>query len=331
MSKTILITGANGFVGSNLVDRFLARGDRVVGLDFVAPADAINLLDAVDHNGFEYVQIDIRQDEQLRVLADRKIDLVYHLASVVGVRRYMEDPLSLIEVSVLGTRNIIALCLETGARLVFTSTSEIYGRNAKLPWREDDDRVLGATSVDRWSYSTSKAVCEHMLFAMRQTEDFQFSITRFFNVYGPRQAPIYVVSQSIHRMLNGDSPYVYDGGRQTRCFTYIDDAVEALEIIGDHGAALGEVFNVGNPTEHTIADAVGIVLAAGDGSVGVQAINTNEKYGAVYEDIDRRVPDVSKIRRLLNWEASTSLEEGVRQTIDWARQNRFWLEIKVDG
>lgn len=330
MSKTILITGANGFVGSNLVDHFLARGDHVVGLDFVDPDEAMNLLDALSHNSFEYAQIDIRRDDQLRTLARRSIDLVYHLASVVGVRHYMKDPLSLIEVSVLGTRNIITLCQETGARLVFTSTSEIYGRNTDIPWREDADRVLGATSVDRWSYSSSKAVCEHMLFAMRQSGDFPFSIIRFFNVYGPRQSPIYVVSQSIHRMLNGDAPFVYDGGRQTRCFTYIDDAVQALEVIGERDVALGEVFNVGNPTEHTIADAVATILATGGGSVEVEAIDTNKKYGAVYEDIDRRVPDVSKIKDLLGWEAKTSLREGVGQTIDWAKQNRYWLDITVN-
>lgn len=330
MSRTVLITGANGFVGSNLADYLLARGDEVIGLDFVASEDASNLVNALGHSNFEYVRADIRRPEQLRPFANREIDLVYHLASVVGVRHYMEDPLSLIEVSVMGTRHIISLCQDTGARLVFTSTSEVYGRNTSIPWSEDDDRVLGSTSVDRWSYSTSKAVCEHMLFAMRRAGAFPFSIVRFFNVYGPRQAPIYVVSQSIHRMLHGDAPFVYDGGRQTRCFTFIDDAVEALDIIGAHDAALGEVFNVGNPVEHTIADTVKTILAIGAGETVTENVDTAQKYGKVYEDIDRRVPDVSKIRSLLGWEARVSLADGIRRTIEWAKHDRDWLEIAVN-
>lgn len=331
MARTVLITGANGFVGSNLVDHLLARGDNVIATDFVNEDDALNLRDARDHGAYEYMRVDIRDLDQLMALDERPIDLVYHLASVVGVRHYMEDPLTLIDVVVLGTRNVIKYCEAAGVRLVFTSTSEIYGRNPDVPWTEEADRVIGATTVDRWSYSSSKSVCEHMLFAMRSAPDFSFSIVRFFNVYGPRQSPIYIVSQSIHRALHGDAPYVYDGGQQTRCFTYIDDAVRALEVIGEHEAALGEVFNVGFPQEHTIAATVQTVLEMTDPGVGTEAIDTGKKYGAVYEDVDRRVPDVSKIKEVLGWEAGISLADGIRRTVEWARKSPWWLDIKVDG
>jgi dTDP-alpha-D-glucuronic acid decarboxylase len=318
-------------VGANLVDRLLARGDTVIATDIVGEDDAMNLRDARNQPRYEYVRLDVRDLPQIMAFADRRIDLVYHLASVVGVRRYMEDPLMLIDVVVLGTRNVIRFCQTAGVRLVFTSTSEIYGRNPKVPWREDDDRVVGATTVDRWCYSSSKSVCEHMLFAMRSVAGFSFSIARFFNVYGPRQSPIYIVSQSIHRALQGAPPYVYDGGQQTRCFTYIDDAIGALEIIGEHDAALGEAFNIGFPREHTIAETVQTVLDLTDPGLGIEPVDTGRKYGAVYEDIDRRVPDVSKIRNLLGWEARIPLEEGVRRTVDWARRTPWWLEIRVDG
>jgi len=331
VSKTILVTGANGFVGSNLVDFLLNQGDQVIALDFIEPAKADNLRALENHSGFEYCPCDIRHRDQVMALADRKIDLVYHLASVVGVRHYMNDPMTLIDVIVLGTRHMIEFCRATGARMVFTSTSEIYGRNPEIPWDEDADRVVGSTRVDRWSYSSSKGVCEHMLFANYRYDEFPFSTARFFNVYGPRQSPIYIVSQTIHRVLKGQPPYLYDGGDQTRCFTFIDDAVEALYIMGHHPDALGEAFNVGFPEEHTIASVIATIIDQAGVDIEPEPVDTRQKYGAVYEDIDRRVPSVSKIRDKLGWEATTGLTEGIRRTIDWARTTDYWLDIKVEG
>ena len=182
---------------------------------------------------------------------------VYHLASVVGVRKYIDDPLGVIDTIVLGSRNIIDLCVKHKTRILFASTSEIYGKNPNFPWKEDGDRVLGDPSVDRWSYSTSKALVEHMLFPLYRANKLDFSTVRFFNVYGPRQNPIYVVSQTIYRILRNEKPDVYDGGIQTRCFTYIDDIIEGLLLAGTRKEALGNVFNLGSqqPTNmRTIID-----------------------------------------------------------------------------
>lgn len=323
--REVMVTGAAGLVGSHLVDQLLADGYRVHALDLLPLEQADNLRESRGHPGLHYTQGDIRDDDVIQAFFRPDAEVLYHLASVVGVRRYMEDPLSLIDVAILGSRRFIALCEEHGVRILFTSTSEVYGRNPAVPWREDDDRVLGPTSVDRWCYSTSKALVEHMLFGVHRSSGLPMSIVRLFNVYGPRQNPIYVVSQSVYRTLRGDPPDVYDGGKQTRCFTYVGDIVRGLVAAATEPSAVGQVFNLGNPTEVTIHDVVDICIELSGADVEPHQVLTSEKYGDVYEDIERRVPDVSKARTLLGWEARTDVREGIARTVDWARANPWYL------
>ena len=198
------------------------------------------------------MQGDIRDPEAIRGFFRPEASVLYHLASVVGVRRYMEDPLSLIDIAIIGTRHLIALAVEHEVRILFTSTSEVYGRNPAVPWKEDDDRVLGATSVDRWSYAASKGVCEQMLYGVHRKTGLPFSIVRFFNVYGPRQAPIYVVSQTVQRVLNGRAPRPLRRRRpdplpHLRRATPIEGVIAAAT----KPEAIGEVFNIGNAVENT--------------------------------------------------------------------------------
>jgi UDP-glucose 4-epimerase len=272
------------------------------------------------------MQGDIRSADVIRTFFRPEATTLYHLASVVGVRRYMEDPLSLIDIAIIGTRNLIELCDRHRVRILFTSTSEVYGRNPAVPWSEDGDRVLGPTSVDRWSYSSSKAVCEHMLFGIWRKSGLPFSIVRFFNVYGPRQSPIYVVSQTVHRVLNGRRPDLYDGGAQTRCLTYVEDAVEGVIAAATNAAAVGQAFNIGRDVEHSMAEVVRMVLEAANSDLEPVAVDTDSKYGAVYEDIARRVPSVDKAARLLGWRAETTAQEGVARTVAWARANQWYLQ-----
>jgi UDP-glucose 4-epimerase len=323
----VMITGVAGMIGSHLADALLARGHVVYGMDVVPLQDANNLRVARDNPNFRYTEGDIRDPGDLRAFFRPDATVVYHLASVVGVRRYMEDPLSLIDVAIIGTRNLISLCVEHNVRILFTSTSEVYGRNPAVPWKEVDDRVLGSTSVDRWSYSTSKALVEHMLFGVHRKFGLPMSIVRFFNVYGPRQNPIYVVSQSIHRALNGRAPDVYDGGGQTRCFTYVDDVIDGIIAAATSPAAIGEVFNLGREVPTTMAEVVSLCLRyAGAAELSPVDVRTDEKYGAVYEDIVHRVPDASKALRLLSWRATTPVDDGIRRTVEWARENPWYLE-----
>ena len=277
MSKSpdvVMVTGAAGFVGSHLIERLLEMGQTVHGLDLAPLAEARNLAAVKDHPKLHYRQGDIRDADTIKAFFRPEAGVLYHLASVVGVRRYMEDPLSLIDIAIIGTRHLIALCVEHDVRILFTSTSEVYGRNPAVPWSEDGDRVLGATSVDRWSYAASKGVCEQMLYGVHRKTGLPFSIVRFFNVYGPRQTPIYVVSQTVQRVLNGERPDLYDGGAQTRCLTYIDDAIEGTILAATRPEAIGEVFNIGNATENSMAEVVAMTLEAAGSDLEPIAVDT---------------------------------------------------------
>ncbi|WND54155.1 GDP-mannose 4,6-dehydratase [Mycolicibacterium vanbaalenii] len=323
----VVVTGGYGFVGSHLVTALLNRGDSVTVFDF-AKNTRDGSIDFDSHPNFRFVQGDVTDLAALEAAVTPDTDKVFHLASVVGVNKYVEDPLRVVDVSVIGTRNVLELSQRHGARVVFTSTSEVYGKNPNTPWAEDDDRVLGSTRTARWSYSTSKAMAEHMVFAMHDACGLPVTVVRFFNVYGPRQNPIFVISKSIHRILNGQEPLLYDSGDQTRCFTYVDDAVAGTLLAADSDAAIGEVFNIGSMTETTMRDAVdlAIKIANVDSVSSTAAFDTAERYGARYEDIPRRVPDSTKAQRELGWSLQVDLEEGLRRTIDWARANPWYLD-----
>jgi nucleoside-diphosphate-sugar epimerase len=203
--SNVVVTGGYGFVGSHLVSRLLDRGDSVTVFDF-AKNTRDSSIDFDRHPNFRFVGGDVTDLAALEAAITPDVDKVFHLASVVGVNKYVEDPLRVVDVSVTGTRNVLELSHRHGARVIFTSTSEVYGKNPNTPWAEDDDRVLGSTRTARWSYSTSKAMAEHMVFGMHDACGLPVTVVRFFNVYGPRQNPIFVVSKSIHRILNGREP-----------------------------------------------------------------------------------------------------------------------------
>ena len=229
-----IVTGASGFVGSHLTERLLADGHEVLGMDVgLGP----NLDSVASHPRLSFGEGDIRDAGYVSSFVGADADVVFHLAAMVGVTHYLKSPLDVLDVNVMGTRNVLEAASNHRARVVLASTSEVYGRNPKVPWSEDDDRVLGSTSVDRWSYSTSKATCEHIALAVHRHRSTPVTIVRYFNVYGPRQAPIYVISRAVHRVLNGEPPILYDGGSQTRCFTYVDDAVEGTVAAGTEDSA----------------------------------------------------------------------------------------------
>jgi UDP-glucose 4-epimerase len=322
-----VVTGASGFVGSHLTERLLGQGHSVLALDRVRGGN----LDEASHSpGFRFMGGDIRDAHYLAEAITDETDMVFHLAAVVGVANYLDNPLAVVDVNVIGTRNVLMAALETGTKVVLASTSEIYGKNPRIPWAEDDDRVLGATSVERWSYSTSHAAAEHLAFSVHRQMGLPLTSVRYFNAYGPRQTPIFVVSRAIHRALNGLKPLVYDGGRQTRCFTYINDIVEGTLAASSTKRAEGEVFNIGNSTETTIAEVTRIVLDQIGAPPAWADFSTSEQYGDAYQDIMRRVPDTSKATRLLNWRAQIDLEEGIRRTIAWARDHPDWLVSEAE-
>ncbi len=325
--SNVVVTGGYGFIGSHLVSVLLDRGDTVTVFDF-AKNTRDTSIDFDRHPNFRFVQGDVTDIGSLSQALISGVDTVFHLAAIVGVKNYMDDPLRVLDVNVIGTRNVLELSRQYGTRVVFASTSEVFGKNPNPPFAEDDDRVLGSTKTARWSYSTSKAMAEHLVFAMHSAYELPVTVVRYFNVYGPRQAPIFVVSQSVHRILNGHRPYLFDTGDQTRCFTYVDDAVAGTLLAAESDAAIGEAFNIGSMTETSMREVVDLAIKTADvDSVSeAEAVDTAERYGGRYEDIPRRIPDSTKAQRELGWRLTVDVAEGIRRTIDWARANPWYLK-----
>ncbi|MEQ4717335.1 NAD-dependent epimerase/dehydratase family protein [Nonomuraea sp. B19D2] len=324
----VVVTGGGGFVGSHLAERLAERGDEVTVFDHAGPPPG----DALSRGATpEYVTGDIRDRAQLARAITRGVDVVYHLAAVVGVDRYLDQPLDVIDINLSGTRNVLELAERADAKVVVASTSEVFGRNPAVPWSEDDDRVLGSTAIDRWSYSSSKALAEHLTFAFIRQRGLRATIVRYFNVYGPRQRPAFVISRTIHRALRGLPSVVYDNGRQTRCFTYVDDAITATVMAGTSQKSDGECFNIGSSDETTVRQAVQLVADLAGGGTGMVAVDTRECLGERYQDLERRIPDATKAHQVLGWRSSTPLREGLARTVEWARANPWWLALDDSG
>jgi UDP-glucose 4-epimerase len=313
----VLITGGGGFVGSHLADAFIARGDEVFILD-TGPVKKVRHL--MGNPAFHYIRDSIFNVEILEGLIV-KCDLVYHLAAVVGVEYYVGDPYEVLNVNVNGTQNVLKLGFKHQKKVVFGSTSEVYGRNPKVPWREDDDRVLGSTRIDRWCYSTSKAVGEHFCFAYHRM-GLPVTITRYFNVYGPRLDRLDVgriITIFMGQVLRDEPLTVIGDGTQTRCFTYIDDAVQATIAAGIAPGTDGDVFNIGTNVETSIAELARLMIDIAGAKSTIKFVTQESVYGSSYEDIPRRVPDNTKMREVLGVRADTPLREGLRRTIEWFR------------
>ena len=316
----VLVTGAGGFVGRHLVPRLLDGAHEVVATD-LDPGPPGRYADRVDGDRLSYVQGDLTDRSFREALLAEPFDRVFHLAAVVGVNAYVEDPLRVTEVNVVATERLLRRVEDWDVRFVFTSTSEVYGRNRDVPWTEESDRVLGPPTVDRWSYSASKAACEHMLHGLSKADGpFEATVVRPFNIYGPGQRPDFVLPAFVDRVVSGDPPTVFDGGGQTRCFTYVEDFVEGLLRASTHPDAAGEAFNLGSTRETRIRDLADLVVEAAGADVEPEFVDGKEVYGDSYEDLERRVPDASKARDVLGWEATTPLEAGVKRVLSWRRE-----------
>ena len=325
-----LITGGSGFLGSRFVKRLLEEGNEVTVYDNLSTGQAKNLESFRDNKNFDFIKGDITDKDSLKKAMTTGIDVVFHMSAIVGVKEYCKNPLKVVDVNVIGTRNVLEFALKNEIKVLFASTSEIFGKNPNTPWKEEDDRVLGSTKVDRWSYATSKAMCEHMIFAMNKNHDLSSVIVRFFNVYGPSQPPYFVISQSVQKVLKNERPLLYDSGNQTRCFTFVDDAIDGMMLAVNSKKAMGDVFNIGSSKETKIKEAIEMIIeiAGKKNRLKWKNLDTKKHYGESYEDIPKRIPDVSKAKKILGWEAKTSLRDGLKKTIEWSMQNNWWLELE---
>jgi UDP-glucose 4-epimerase len=316
----VLVTGGAGFIGSHLVDRLVADGHEVTVLDLLTTGKAANL-----HQAMERIRF-VRGSLLDADLVDRLVDdneVVFHLAAAVGVRHIVEDPLDSILVNVRGTDNVLTACSKYWRRVLVASTSEVYGTTSKVPMHEDDDRVLGATTVHRWSYSTAKALDEHLALA-HVANGLPVSIVRYFNSYGPRLDPRgygSVMANFFRQALAGEPITVHGDGLQSRCFTFVSDTVRGTIAAGFERAAIGTVINLGNPEETTVLRLAETIRDYVGSTSPIELTSYESYYGRGFADTRRRVPAVSRARELLGWEPTVMLEEGLSVTFDWWKRH----------
>jgi nucleoside-diphosphate-sugar epimerase len=316
----VLITGGGGFIGSHLAEGHLKRGDQVWSVDTGMNLKVRHLL---GNPKFHYVKASVLDEGAMEAFVIRA-DLIYHHAAVVGVEHYVDDPFNVLNVNILGTLNLLRLAHRHGKRLVFASTSEVYGRNPKVPWKEEDDRVLGATTTDRWCYSTSKAAGEHYAWAF-QRMGLDVSVVRYFNIIGPRLDKIdvgRVITIFMGQILRNEPLTIIGDGKQTRCFTYIDDAVRGTMAAGLKKQALGGVFNIGDDRETSILELAETMnrIMGRDPKKNLKFVKQEQIYGSRYEDIPRRVPDITKMKKILGVTPKTSLVAALTATCNWFRK-----------
>ncbi|MBC7329547.1 GDP-mannose 4,6-dehydratase [bacterium] len=320
----ILVTGGAGFIGSHLVDALLSLGHEVFALDnlFIKDNEA-NLSKAKSNKNFHFIKGDILDKELVDALIE-KSDTVYHLAAIVGVKYVVDNTLLTILVNVEGTLNILASAHKYKRRVVLASSSEVYGRNRRIPLSERTSRLLGPTWIPRWCYSTAKALDEHLAFAYYHS-GLPVTCVRYFNIYGPRINSLgygTVIANFIRQALTGEPITVHGTGNQTRSFTYVSDAVEGTILAGTKNEAIGEVFNIGSPkNEIRIVDLANLIKKLTNSPSPIIHIPYEDYFGSKHEDVPRRVPNINKARKLLGFEPKVSLEEGLVMTIEWCKKN----------
>jgi UDP-glucose 4-epimerase len=312
-----LITGGAGFIGSHLTERLLAEGHTVTVVDDLSTGRPDNLAAVAGSPALRTHWASILEDDGLQALVD-ECDVVYHLAAAVGVRLILERPVETIETNILGTDRILRAAAKGQKTVVIASTSEVYGKNDQVPLKEDDDGIFGPTTKSRWSYACSKAIDEFLGLAYGRARGLPVVIVRYFNTIGPRQTGQYgmVVPRFVQQALAGEPITVYGDGEQSRSFTDVDDAVRATIAVSRHPRAVGEVFNVGAGGEITINQLASRVKALTGSGSEIVHIPYEKAYEGGFEDPRRRVPDVSKIRALVDFVAAvdttTSLEKVIR-------------------
>ena len=313
-----LITGGAGFIGSHLAEALLAGGDDVTIIDDLSTGRMQNIAHLRDHPGFRFA-IDTVTNAMVLDRLVSECDTILHLAAAVGVELIIRDPVRTIETNILGTHAVLQAAVRYRKKVLLASTSEVYGKGVRVPFAEDDDRVLGPTTKSRWSYADSKAIDEFLGLAYHKQYGLPVIIARFFNTVGPRQTGRYgmVIPRFVRQALAGEPLTVYGDGRQTRCFCNVADTVAAVVALIDAPGAVGEVINVGATEEVTILDLARAVLTlVGRDPNEITLVPYDDAYEPGFEDMRRRVPDVTKIRRLIGWEPHVSLEETLRQVIE---------------
>jgi UDP-glucose 4-epimerase len=316
-ARRYLITGGAGFIGSSLSDALVARGDEVTVLDDLSTGTRANVAHLEDSGLLRFVEGSTLDEELVGKLVESS-DVVLHLASAVGVQLVVQRPLDTLLRNIRGNDIVMGAAARHERKLLFTSTSEIYGKNSSSSLDEDADSILGSPFKARWSYATAKAFGEALAHSFHRERDLDFNVVRLFNTVGPRQTGRYgmVLPRFVRQAMAGEDLTVYGNGTQTRCFTHVNDAVSAILLLLDAEAA-GRVFNVGTSTEVAVVELARRVIEKCNSSSKVSLIPYSEAYEAGFEELGRRVPDTTALRELTGWEPLSTVDDAISDVIDY--------------
>ena len=318
-----LVTGGAGFIGSHLAEYLLSLGHEVSVIDDLSTGSLDNLRTVKDNPRF-HCAVDSVMNEVVMDRLASECDIIYHLAAAVGVEMIVCSPVRAIETNVMGTAAVLRVANRYRCKVLLTSTSEIYGKSNHVPFGEEDDRVLGPTVRSRWSYSTSKAVDEFLALAYHRERGLPVVIVRLFNTIGPRQSGRYgmVVPRLVAQALANRPLTVYGNGHQTRCFADVRDIVSGMVALADRPEAVGQVFNLGSTREISIADLARLIIAITRSRSQISHVPYDQAYEPGFEDMSRRLPNISKVQALIGWQAETPLEDSIRAIVEELRTKK---------
>lgn len=315
-----LVTGGAGFIGSHLTEKLLEQGHHVRVVDDFSTGQRANLAAVEGHPRLQLTAGSIT-DQMLLTEAVRGVDAIYHLAAAVGVRIVAEDPVRTIETNIYPTEWLLRMAIQIGCRFFLASTSEVYGKNPRERWTEDEDLHFGPTSRPRWAYGCSKAIDEFLSLAYHRKYGLPVVIGRFFNVVGPRQVGNYgmVIPRFVEQALSGGPVVVYDDGGQVRCFAHVREVVDCVIDLTNSDAAVGGIFNIGSDEDVSVQQLAEAVIARIDPSVRIEHLDYQSAYGNDFEDVRRRVPDVSRLERAIGRKPTLPLGAILDDIIAWKR------------
>ncbi len=322
MKENVLITGGAGFIGSHLCEVLLAEDYHVVAMDDLSTGRLKNIQHLISNPQFQFVRESIFNSQVLDRLASQS-QIIFHLAAAVGVKLIIDKPVHTISTNIIGSEAVFSTANRYGCKVLIASSSEVYGKGVSVPFQEDDDCLLGPTTHSRWAYATSKAVDEFLGFAYLKQYKLPVVIMRFFNTVGPRQTGRYgmVVPRFVHQALLGEPLSVYGDGSQSRCFADVADVTNGILLLMNHSKAIGQVFNIGSTQEISILDLAQRIIQLTGSSSEIEFIPYDQAYSPGFEDMTRRVPNITKISSLVNYSTRFTLDETLLRVIEYESLN----------
>ncbi len=311
-----LITGGAGFIGSHLAERLISDGHEVIAIDDLSSGSLDNLAVVKDNPKFRFVYDSVRNSEIMHILIEQ-CDVIFHLAAAVGVQMIVDNPVRTIETNIHGCEVVLEIANKFRKKVLLASTSEVYGKSEAIPFKEDDDMVLGSTKFSRWAYACSKAIDEFLGQAYYEQYGLPVVIARLFNTVGPRQTGRYgmVIPRFVESALKNEPLYIYGTGKQTRCFGYVGDCVDGVMALMDCPAAAGKVYNIGSTEEISIEALADKIIKMTNSKSEKKFISYEQAYGKPFDDMMRRVPCLDQIEKLTNYAPKTNLDQILKRII----------------